>query len=48
MDDFDARQVGRQWLALATALGGGDDLFSRVFVGNVGDAFCLISLKRAS
>jgi hypothetical protein len=31
-----------QRLALATALGGCDYLFLRVFVGNAGDAFCFI------
>jgi hypothetical protein len=31
MDDFDARQIGWQWLALATGLGGSNYLlFSRL------------------
>lgn len=42
VDDLDARKVSGQRLALATALGGCDDLFFSVFVGNVGDAFCFI------
>ncbi len=35
VDNFDARQIRRQRLALAAPLGGCDDLFFRVFVGNV-------------
>lgn len=42
VDDLDARKASRQRLALATALGGYDELFFRVFLGNVGDAFCFI------
>ena len=42
VDDLDARQIGRQWLALASALGGSNDLFFCIFVGNVGDAFSFI------
>lgn len=45
VDDFDARQIRRQRLALATTFGGCDDLFFYIFVGNVGnvgDAFCVI------
>ena len=42
VDDFDARQSGRQWLALATALGGGYDIFFRVFIDSFDDAFCFV------
>ena len=41
VDDLDARKVSGR-LALAKALGVCDDLFFRVFVGNVGDACCFI------
>lgn len=42
VDDFDAREIGRQRLALATPLGRRNDfLFSGVIDG-LDDAFCLI------
>ncbi|MNC69088.1 hypothetical protein D3C75_1197450 [compost metagenome] len=42
VDDFDTGQVGRQRLAFTTTLSWCDDLFFRVFVGRLGDAFCFV------
>ncbi|VVO13116.1 hypothetical protein PS689_05498 [Pseudomonas fluorescens] len=46
VDDFDARQIGRQRLALATALGGGDNLFFSVFVDSFDDAFGFVEERQ--
>ncbi len=46
VDDFDARQVGRQWLAFATALSGGDNLFFSVLVDSFDDAFGFVEERQ--
>lgn len=46
VDNFDTRQISRQWLTFATALGRCNDFFVAGLIQGLGQAFCLVEERQ--